>query len=47
VRLTIEKLRTLVLGAGVLLLVSLGLFLTVGKIKNPFNRRDLPQRLGI
>ena len=46
-RLTIEKLRTLVLGAAVLLLVALGLFLAVGKIKNPFNRRDLPQRLGI
>src|ERR1035437_8006900 len=47
VRLTIEKLRTLVLGAAILLLVALGLFLAVGKIKNPFNRRDLPQRLGI
>jgi lipopolysaccharide export system protein LptA len=39
--------RTLVLAAGVLLLVSLLLFLAVGKWKNPFNRRDLPQRLGI
>jgi len=47
VRLTIEKLRALVLGAAVLLLVALGVFLAVGKGKNPFNRRDLPQRLGI
>ncbi|MGD0680780.1 MAG: LptA/OstA family protein [Terracidiphilus sp.] len=46
-RLTIEKLRALVLGAAVLLLVALGVFLAVGKGKNPFNRRDLPQRLGI
>jgi lipopolysaccharide export system protein LptA len=47
VRLTIEKLRALVLGAGVLLLVALGVFLAVGKGKNPFNRRDLPKQLGI
>ncbi len=33
--------------AGALLLVSLVVFLAVGKWKNPFNRRDLPQRLGI
>lgn len=46
-RLTIEKMRTLVLVAGALLLVSLGAFLVVGKWRNPFNRRDLPQRLGI
>jgi lipopolysaccharide export system protein LptA len=45
--LTIEKLRTLVLVAGVLLLAALVVFLAVGKWKNPFNRRDLPQRLGI
>jgi lipopolysaccharide export system protein LptA len=47
VRLTIERLRTLVLGAGVLLVVALVVFLAVGKWKNPFNRSDLPQRLGI
>jgi lipopolysaccharide export system protein LptA len=47
VRLTIERLRTLVLGAGVLLVAALVIFLAVGKWKNPFNRRDLPQRLGI
>jgi lipopolysaccharide export system protein LptA len=47
VRLTIEKMRTLVLVAAGLLLVALVVFLAVGKGKNPFNRRDLPQRLGI
>ena len=46
-RLTIEKLRTLVLGAGVLLLVALVVFLAVGKGRNPFNRHDLPKQLGI
>ncbi len=46
-RLTIEKLRTLVLGAGVLLLVALVVFFAVGKGRNPFNRRDLPQQLGV
>jgi lipopolysaccharide export system protein LptA len=39
--------RTLVLAAGVLLIGSLVVFLAVGKWKNPFNRRDIPQRLGI
>jgi lipopolysaccharide export system protein LptA len=39
--------RTAVLAAGVLLLVALAVFLAVGKWKNPFNRRDLPRRLGI
>jgi lipopolysaccharide export system protein LptA len=39
--------RMLVLAAGVLLLASLLVFLAVGKWKNPFNRRDLPKRLGI
>ncbi len=46
-RLTIERMRTLVLAAGVLLLAALVAFLAVGKWKNPFNRRDLPQRLGM
>jgi lipopolysaccharide export system protein LptA len=36
----------LIVGAGVLLVASLVVFLAVGKWKNPFNRRDLPQRLG-
>jgi lipopolysaccharide export system protein LptA len=39
--------RTLVLSAGILLLAALLVFLAVGKWKNPFNRRDLPKRLGI
>ncbi len=39
--------RTLVLAAGVLLLVALVAFLAIAKWKNPFNRRDLPQRLGL
>jgi len=39
--------RTLVLVAGVLLVVALAVFLAIGKWKNPFNRRDLPQRLGL
>jgi lipopolysaccharide export system protein LptA len=39
--------RTLILAAGVLLVVALVVFLAVGKWKNPFNRRDLPQRLGL
>ncbi len=47
VRLTIERMRTLVLAAGVLLVVALGVFLAVAKCRNPFNRRDLPKRLGI
>jgi len=47
VRLTIERMRTLVLAVGVLLVVALAVFLAIGKWRNPFNRRDLPQRLGI
>jgi lipopolysaccharide export system protein LptA len=46
-RLTIERLRTMVLLAGVLLVVALGIFLAVGRWRSPFNRRDLPKRLGI
>ncbi len=46
-RLTIERMRTMVLLAGVLLVVALGVFLAIGKWKSPFNRRDLPKRLGI
>ena len=39
--------RTLVLVAGVLLVAALVAFLAIGKWKNPFNRRDIPQRLGL
>jgi lipopolysaccharide export system protein LptA len=46
VRLTIERIRTLVLVAGALLLVTLGVFLVRAKWKNLLNRHDLPQRLG-
>ena len=46
-RITIERIRTLVLAAGVLLLVALAAFLAIGKWKIPFNRRDIPKRLGI
>jgi lipopolysaccharide export system protein LptA len=46
VRLTIERIRTLVLVAGALLLVTLGVFLVRAKWKNLLNRHDLPQKLG-
>ncbi|MDR3775603.1 MAG: LptA/OstA family protein [Terracidiphilus sp.] len=46
-RLTIERMRTLVLAAGVLLVVALVAFLAIGKWKHPFNRRDLPKKLGL
>jgi lipopolysaccharide export system protein LptA len=47
VRFTIERIRTLVLAAGVVLLAALGAFLWVAKSKNLLSRRDLPQRLGV
>jgi lipopolysaccharide export system protein LptA len=47
VRFTIERIRTLVLIAGALVLVALMGFLWVGKWKSRLNRRDLPQRLGV
>jgi len=47
VRFTIERIRTVVLVAGVLLVVALGVFLTIGRWRSPFNRRDLPKKLGI
>jgi lipopolysaccharide export system protein LptA len=46
-RFTIERLRTLVLVAGVLLVVALGVFLGLAKFRNRFIRKDLPQRLGL
>jgi lipopolysaccharide export system protein LptA len=46
-RFTIERIRTLVLVAGVLLVAALGVFLAVGKWKGRFHHGDLPQRLGI
>jgi lipopolysaccharide export system protein LptA len=47
VRLTIERLRTLVLAAALLLLVALVGFLAFGKWKRHFISHDLPQKLGI
>ncbi len=44
-RLTIERIRTLVLVAAVLLLATLGVFLVRAKLKNVLNRHDLPHRL--
>ncbi len=44
-RITIERIRTLVLVAAVVLLAALGVFLVNAKWKNLLNRRDLPQRL--
>ena len=46
-RLTIERMRTVVLMAGILLVVALGVFLAIGRWRSPFSRRDLPKRLGI
>jgi lipopolysaccharide export system protein LptA len=46
-RFTIERLRTAVLAAGVLLVVALGVFLGLAKFRNPLNRKDLPKRLGL
>ena len=44
-RFTIERIRTLVLVAAVLLLVALGVFLAAAKWRGRFRRIDLPQRL--
>ena len=45
--LTIERLRTLIVAAGVLLVVALVAFLAAARIKNHFNIRELPKRLGV
>jgi lipopolysaccharide export system protein LptA len=47
VQFTIERIRTAVVIAGALLIAALGVFLTIGRWKSPFNRRDLPKKLGI
>ena len=44
-RFTIERIRTLVLVAGALLLVAMGVFLVRAKWKTLATSRDLPQRL--
>jgi lipopolysaccharide export system protein LptA len=43
--LTIERIRTLVLVASVLLVAALGVLLVRAKLKNILNRHDLPQKL--
>jgi lipopolysaccharide export system protein LptA len=45
--LTIERMRTAVIVAAVLLIAVLGVFLGLAKFRNPFKIRDLPQRLGL
>ncbi|HWE86410.1 MAG TPA: LptA/OstA family protein [Terracidiphilus sp.] len=45
-RLTIERLRTLVLVTGGLLVVALAAFLALGHWKNRLSLRDIPKRLG-
>ncbi|MGA2049180.1 MAG: hypothetical protein ABSG96_15890 [Terracidiphilus sp.] len=46
-RFTIERLRTVVLVAGVLLIAALVVFLARGKLKNPLNLKDIPKELGV
>ena len=46
-RFTIERLRTSVLAAGVLLVIALGVFLGVGKFRNRFSKKDIPHALGL
>jgi lipopolysaccharide export system protein LptA len=46
-RFTIERLRMLVLVAGVLLVIALGVFLGTARFRNRFIRKDLPQKLGL
>jgi lipopolysaccharide export system protein LptA len=47
VRFTIERMRTLVLAAGALLVVALVAFLAIGRWKSHFNFREIPKRLGV
>jgi lipopolysaccharide export system protein LptA len=46
VRLSIERLRTLVLASGVLLIAALIGFLALAKFKNKLNLKDLPHTMG-
>jgi lipopolysaccharide export system protein LptA len=45
--LKIERMRTLVIAAAVLLIAALGVFLASARFRNPFKVRDLPQKLGL
>jgi lipopolysaccharide export system protein LptA len=47
VRFTIERLRTVVLAAGALVVIALAVSLALGTWKNPFKKSDIPKRLGI
>jgi lipopolysaccharide export system protein LptA len=47
VRFTIERLRTVLLVTGTLLIVALGVSLALHTWKNPFKKVDIPKRLGI
>jgi lipopolysaccharide export system protein LptA len=47
VRLTIERLRTLILAAGILLVAALVAFLVIAHWRSRFNVREIPQRLGV
>ena len=46
-RFTIERLRTLVVVAAVLLVLALGAFMGIARFKNRFIRKDLPEKLGL
>lgn len=46
-RFTIERLRTLVLATGVLLVAALAIFLARGRLRNPLNLSELPKKLGV
>jgi lipopolysaccharide export system protein LptA len=46
-RLTVERMRTLVIAAAVLLIAALGIFLGLARFRNHFKLRDLPQKLGL
>lgn len=46
-RITIERLRTSILAAGILLVVALVAFLTIAHFRNRFNAREIPKHLGM
>ena len=46
-RVTIERIRTLVLASGALLVIALVAFLAIGRWKSHLNLREIPKRLGV
>lgn len=46
-RITIERIRLAVVVAGGLLIAALVVFLTIGRWKAPFDKKDLPKKLGL